>query len=107
MVYYLKKLYYRYIPKKNREDVFSSVVKKFGDYLSVEQGLGKVTVEGYIKSIKKFIKDTGLGTASGIKTTHSTADIYFEAGGYRDIYLYNTILASGAEFSTSSLSGMG
>ncbi|MDI6606282.1 MAG: tyrosine-type recombinase/integrase [Candidatus Omnitrophota bacterium] len=59
MVYYLKKLYYRLLQNKNSDEVFNSVVNKFKTYLSVEQGLGKVTVGGYITCIKKFIKSTG------------------------------------------------
>ncbi|MDD4980265.1 MAG: tyrosine-type recombinase/integrase [Candidatus Omnitrophica bacterium] len=59
MIHYFKRIYYKFLQRKNSDEVFNSVINKFKIYLSVEQGLGKVTVEGYIKCIKKFIKSTG------------------------------------------------
>ncbi len=43
----------------NDKDLLKKTVKSFEAYLSVELQLGEVTIEGYLKIINKFLRDTG------------------------------------------------
>ena|SRR3989338_1742867 len=59
LVQLAKRCWFNYYFRKNHQDNLKKVLFRFERFLKVERGLGEVTVEGYLKMIKKFIKDTG------------------------------------------------
>lgn len=59
LVQLIKRCLLNYYFRKNQQENLKNILFRFGRFLKVEMGLGEVTVEGYLKMIKKFIKDTG------------------------------------------------
>ncbi len=57
LIQLIKRCLFNYYFRRNRQDNLKKILFRFERFLKVEMGLGEVTVEGYLKMIKKFIKD--------------------------------------------------
>lgn len=55
----IKRCFFNHYFRKDQQDNLKKVLFRFERFLKVEMGFGEVTVEGYLKMAKKFIKDTG------------------------------------------------
>jgi integrase/recombinase XerD len=54
---YFRRLWANHCYKKNPDNA-QKVLTKFRNYLSIENGLGQVTTQNYIKGVKRFIRET-------------------------------------------------
>ena len=59
LIQLIKSCLFNYRFRNNQQESLKNILFQFIRFLKVEIGLGDVTVEGYLKMAKKFIKDTG------------------------------------------------
>lgn len=58
LIQLIKSCLFNYRFRNNQQESLKKILFQFIRFLKVEIGLGEVTVEGYLKMAKKFIKDT-------------------------------------------------